>query len=148
MARNRSDLLGLDIPTLQTEWRDPSRASSAPWRRMWRSRSRRFSRDRELERVGISGIWQLGRLAKAQREDLAQGVDHVLARLFPALALAYGATDLGDVGANPAVACVLVDDRQPKRLTHALTVVEGCPGSSTDIGAAAVPLLAKAAAHA
>jgi len=39
-----------------------------------------LKRDRELERVGVSGIWQLGRLAKAQ------GVDHVLARLLPALA--------------------------------------------------------------
>src|SRR6202042_402657 len=74
---------------------------------------------RQLQRLTVGRRLREGMLAEAQLEDAVQRVDHILARLCAAAALAVGAGDLGDRRDNPAIAAVLIDDRQMQYLAHA-----------------------------
>jgi hypothetical protein len=83
------------------------------------ARGRGASRgDRQLERIAVSGVVELGRRPELDGEELVQRVDDVLARFLPGCALADRAADLRDTRQHPAIAGILVDDRQPQRIAH------------------------------
>ena len=54
-------------------------------------------------------------LSEASREDLVEGVDHVLSRLLPSLALAVHARHFRDAGDDQAILIGLEDDGQIQR---------------------------------
>jgi hypothetical protein len=51
-------------------------------------------------------------------DELAQGVEDVLARLLTRPPLAHGGRDLANARNDPAVLALLVDDGQVQRLAH------------------------------